>query len=157
MAIPPGFGNGNPTSIFFNQSTQSWGSPISINGSVNSESPLYVGSSPNGFIATWTVDYDSVYANVSTDGVTWQPSSVQIGGSGYNLSAVTGCGNNELFLVVWNDPITNTIYVATSGNNGSTWNGPFAAVTGVVNPLNENVGCFGNAQGFLLSLREWVW
>jgi hypothetical protein len=150
---PPGFGYGAVDGSFFDQESQMWGDPVVIDNSMNSDAPAFVGSCANGFIATWTRDYNSVYANVSTDGVTWQPSSVQIGGT-YSLSSVSGCGNGELFLVAWFDSATGSIYVATSANDGTSWNGPYTAVSGVATSDDYGVGCFGNDQGFLLAYAD---
>jgi hypothetical protein len=120
---------------------------------MDAEAPILIGSSEKGFIATWCVNYNYVYANVSTDGVTWQPASMQIGGT-YNIAAVSGCGNNEMFLVAWNDNTTSSIYVATSTNNASSWNGPYVAVSDAINSNFYSVGCFANQHGFLLAYGD---
>lgn len=150
----PGFDAGNVTGAFFDTTSKTWSDPISIDSPTDSDAPAFVASSKKGFIATWTVNYDAVYANVSTDGVTWQGSSSDIGTNAYGLASVSGCGNSTLFLVAWNDGNTNTIYVSTSANNGGTWAGPFTAVTDVVSGDTYGVGCFANEHGFLLAYGD---
>ncbi len=148
-----GFSSGNPMVSLYDILSNTWDSSVFLHAPGQSEVPILVGSSPTGFIATWRLSNNDIYANVSLDGVTWQNPSINIG-SGYTIFGVTGCGNSEKFLAAWNDQATQAIYVVTSSDNGSSWTTPAPAASVSSHIHNYCVGSFANSQGFLLAYAD---
>lgn len=144
---------GNPYSMFFNTQTKTWGPQTPIDTLLFPSTLIFSSSTPKGFLATFIGDPGNGYANLSSDGSTWQSTS-QLIFSGVASSSVQGCGNANMLLATTVDSSGN-LYVATS-INGSSWNS-----SGVPIPLggltvfsNGSAGCAANSHGFLIAFPD---
>lgn len=125
-------GTSIPSSVFYNSSSGTWGSEVSIDATItDANPPLFVTATPQGFLATFLDQSGNGYANLSPDGTTWQTPSQMLftSGAGYNVTSISGCGNTSLLLTTWIDGTSGNVYVSTS-NNGTSWSSPTAITTG---------------------------
>ena len=142
-----------PSSIFYDSSSGLWDSEVSIDASISANIPVFVTTTPQGFLATFMDGGGNGYANLSTDGLTWQPSSKVLftSADSFSVSSISGCGNRSLLLTTWADYSTGNIYVSTS-TNGVTWNTPTVISSNSHTGSGDNTssGCFANKEGFLI-------
>lgn len=142
-----------PSSIFYNSSSGSWSSQASIDASISAIFPVFVTTTPLGFLATFIDGSGNGYTNLSKDGLTWQPSSHVLFTTfdNFSVSSISGCGNTSLLLTTWADYVTGNIYIATS-TNGTNWTAPTIISNNSRTAPTDNTssGCFANTDGFLI-------
>jgi hypothetical protein len=144
---------GNPYSMFFNTQNHTWGPQTSIDTLIFPSTPIFSSSTPKGFLATFIGDPGNGYANLSSDGSSWQSSS-QLIFPGNASTSVQGCGNSNMLLATTVDGSGN-LYVATS-TNGTSWNstGIPIPIAGLTVFSNGSAGCAANAHGFLIAFPD---
>jgi hypothetical protein len=148
--VPPGYASGFPSSSLYDKDSLTWSDPEDIDGLPDQSPPVFVGNAGSNFIAVWQSIVDSkIFVNVTSDGTTWLGSSPQVA-TGVDIKGVTACGNNDKYIVAWNDLTDNKIRVAYSSDSGTTWEPPYDVIDTTMSLYFGCVGSFANQDGFLL-------
>lgn len=150
ISAAPGYNPGSPSSSFYDKDLLTWSSPEAIDVSTGEFPPVFVGNAGSNFIAVWQSNGGgNIYVNVTSDGTTWLGSSPQVA-TGRNIQGVTACGNNDKYIVAWNDLNVDKIQVAYSSDSGTTWETPYDVIDTTMSSYYGCVGSFANQDGFLL-------
>ena len=117
---------------------------------------IFITTTPQGFLASFLDGSSNGYINLSSNGTSWLPSSIEIFASGVygGVSSISACGNNSLYLVTWMDNTNGHLYISTSQDQGLRWNAPIQVLSLGSAPANESSFCFANSSGFIISYLD---
>ncbi len=148
--------------MFYDTAVARWGdagTPLNIIDPAiqNYGSIIFISKTPQGFLASFLDGSSNGYVNISSNGTSWLPSSIQIFDSSFNgsVSSVSACGNNLLYLMTWMDNSNGELYISTSQDLGLNWSAPSSILSlGGAVPANGSSFCCANSAGFLISYLD---